>query len=83
MNLRGVEYGLVAKEEHPDVEFPLTGKLAIFFTVWTDEDEIDGDNMIIGFKPFVDGLQTIQADQSAGAGVIDERPSDQTLVHNS
>ena len=32
MNLRGVEYGLVAKEEHPEVvEFPLTGKVAVFF----------------------------------------------------
>ena len=77
MNLRGVEYGLVAKEEHPEVEFPLTGKLAVFLEVVTTKP-IDGDNLMIGFKPFIDGLQVEQSDGSVGAGVI---VNDAQIVH--
>ena len=48
---RGVEYGLVAKQDHPEYEYPLKGPLAIEITAWNTK-RIDHENVLIGYKGF-------------------------------
>ena len=72
---RGVEYGLVAKQDHTEYEYPLKGPLAIEITAWNTK-RIDHENVLIGYKGFLDGLQmVVKRDEYGdvpGAGVIVE-----------
>ena len=72
---RGVEYGLVAKQDHPEYEYPIKGPLAIEITAWNTK-RIDHENVLIGYKGFLDGLQmVVKRDEYGdvpGAGLIVE-----------
>ena len=73
---RGVEYGHVAQTEYPDNVYPITGALAVEITAWNPK-RIDWDNLAIGYKSFIDGLQTVTGRdrwgfETLGAGVIED-----------
>ena len=69
----GYQYGTLLKERHPDVEFPLRGELAISIAYWNLR-RVDCDNMLIGYKYFLDGLQDIRRKfKSAGVFMDDSQ----------
>ena len=58
MRDRGLEYGLVAKQDHPDIDYPIKGPLFAEITAWNPQP-VDWDNLAIGYKAFMDGLQRV------------------------
>ena len=70
---RGIEYGLVAKTEWPETDYPITGPLSVEITGWNPK-QIDWENLAFGYKAFQDGLQVaVKRDEFGdvpGAGVI-------------
>ena len=62
---RGIEYGLAVKTWiSPLLDYPIMGPLALDITAW-NKRRIDYDNLLIGYKSFLDGLQ-----DSCGAGRV-------------
>lgn len=51
----GLAHGLEARERHPTDAWPMSGPLTIRFEV-DCKRRIDGDNLLVGYKAFVDGL---------------------------
>lgn len=70
---RGIEYGLVAKTDHPYIDFPIRGLLSVEITVWNTRP-LDWENVAIGYKGFLDGLQEVwkrdKYGDAPGAGVV-------------
>ena len=57
LNDLGWFYGMELKQQQPYLQTPLRGILEIEIWCWTKRDIVDGDNMQIGYKHFIDGLQ--------------------------
>ena len=51
----GVDEGVLYRRAHPDEEFPIPGPLELRVEAWAPR-HIDGDNLLIGYKGFLDGL---------------------------
>ena len=72
---RGIEYGLLAKEEHPGIDYPIMGALALEVIAWNAK-RIDIENALFGYKGFIDGLQRVvkrdEWGEVPGAGLIDD-----------
>ena len=73
LRYKGTEYGLRAKTERPDVEYPIQGPLSLEITGWNTK-QVDWENLAYGFKALIDGLQVaVKRDafgEVPGAGVI-------------
>ena len=80
---RGHEHGLVAKQDHPQYEYPLKGPLELRVTIWNPR-LIDWVNAAIAIKPIEDGLQEfVKRDQYGGvpgAGLIVDDSQIRTAV---
>ena len=70
---RGIEYGIAAKTDHPHLDYPITGSLSLEVTAW-NKRQVDYDNLLIGYKSFLDGLQEVvkrdKWGEVPGAGLI-------------
>ena len=71
---RGIEYGIAAKLESGRLlDYPIMGPLALDITAW-NRRRVDYDNLLIGYKSFLDGLQEVvkrdEWGEVRGAGVI-------------
>ena len=81
---RGIEYGLLAKTERPDIDYPITGPLAVEITGWNPK-QIDFDGLLIAYKALFDGMQvTVKRDAfgdvpGAGVFVDDKQIVDATI----
>ena len=71
---RGLEYGTLTKASLDSDAVPMTGELELEIFVWTQRKTFNGDNMLIAFKSFIDGLQepriTPKGLITRGAGLI-------------
>ena len=81
---RGIEYGLLAKTERPDIDYPITGLLAVEITGWNPK-QVDFDGLLIAYKALFDGMQvTVKRDEfgdvpGAGVFVDDKQIIDATI----
>ena len=70
---RGHEYGLLAKEEHPQYEYPIEANLELEIAAWNPK-QIDWENIGYSYKAFLDGLQVVMYRDKygdvPGAGLI-------------
>ena len=48
---RGIEYGLLAKEKHPGIDYPIMGALALEVTAWNAK-RIDIENALFWLQGF-------------------------------
>ena len=58
MRESGEAHGLEIVAKHPDVDFPLKTDLHIAISYWNVR-RVDCDNMLIGYKALLDGMQGI------------------------
>ena len=70
MRETGIALGLEFKQLTGSLPgfWPVTGPLAV--DIWVTHSGIDGDNLLYGYKRFIDGLQVTLSDGSRGAGII-------------
>ena len=77
----GIALGREYRNTHPETNWPLDGPLALTVITHTPR-AVDYDNLLIGYKPFIDGLQQFLRDKSEGAGLIidDKQIKDARIV---
>ena len=68
MRETGVDEGVLYKRARPGEDFPILGPLLLEVEAWTPT-HVDGDNLLIGYKGFLDGLGE-GTRVHPGAGVI-------------
>jgi len=66
----GVDMGVLFKRARPGEDFPIAGPLELYVEAWSPR-HIDGDNLLIGYKGFLDGLG-VGTWNNPGAGVIED-----------
>ena len=65
----GADFGVIYKNQHPEISYPVADALRLHLDVW-GKRHIDWENIAIGYKSFIDGLEVPNKQGVPGACLI-------------